>query len=123
MSIAYYYFQNRKYRFSTARPLHILAAVAGLARAVSTPAAGVYFQNSNGLASPANTVTFSEFSPPPNTRITNQYQAYGVTFVPYVNYASIYNQTSGTPHVDPTACVANFVQFSPPLPTFSIMFG
>ena len=81
---------------------------------------GPYFQNSYGLLSPSNVITFSEFSPPPNTLITTEYQAYGVTFAPYVHYASIYNQTSGTPHIDPTACVANFVQYGPVVPTFSI---
>jgi hypothetical protein len=98
----------------------------GLVRAVSTQAIqtqGTYFQNGFGLVSPSNIVTFSEFSPPPNTIITTQYQAYGVTFAPEVRYASIYNQTSGTPHIDPTACVANFVQFVQPVPTFSILFN
>src|SRR5215470_3619068 len=116
------YSQSREHSLSLTRLLHILLATMGLARAVSTQAEGVYFQNSHGLVSPSNTVTFSEFSPPPNTIITTQYQVYGVTFVPYVNYASIYNQTSGTPHIDPTACVANFIQFRPPLSTFSIVF-
>jgi hypothetical protein len=116
------YSKSRKYRLSPIRRLHILVAAVGLARAVSTQAAGVYFQNSYGLASPSNIVRFSEFSPPPNTMITTQYQAYGVTFAPYVHYASIYNQTSGTPHIDPTACVANFVQYGPVVPTFSIVF-
>jgi hypothetical protein len=117
------YARSRKYRFSPSRPLHILVATVGLLQAISAQAQGVYFQNSYGLVSPSNIVTFSEFSPPPNTIITTEYQAYGVTFVPYVNYASIYNQTSGTPHIDPTTCVANFIQFSPPLSTFSILFG
>lgn len=121
MSTAHYA-QSRKYRFSPTQRLHILVAVLGLARAVSTQAAEVYFQNSYGLASPSNIVTFSEYSPYPNTTITTEYQPYGVTFVPYVKYASIYNQTSGTPHIDPTACVANFVQYGSVVPAFSIMF-
>src|SRR5436190_4490708 len=115
------YIQHRDFRLSPTRRVHILIVAVGLMR-VSTQAVGVYFQNSYGLVSPSNIVTFSEFSPPPNTIITNQYQAYGVTFVPYVHYASIYNQTSGTPHIDPTACVANFVQYGAVVPTFSIVF-
>jgi hypothetical protein len=114
--------QSRKYRFSLTRWLHILVAAVGLARAVSAQAVGVYFQNSYGLVSPSNIVTFSEFSPPPNTIITTQYQAYGVSFMPYVQYASIYNQTSGTPNIDPTACVANFQQYWTVVPTFSVVF-
>src|SRR5882757_4055305 len=115
--------QSRKYRFSLTRWLHILVAVVGLARAISTQAEGVYFQNSYGLVSPSNIVTFSEYSPYPNTTIATEYQPYGVTFVPYVKYASIYDQTFGTPHIDLTACVANFVQYGSVVPTFSIVFG
>ena len=119
------YALSRKYKWSPTL-LHILIAAVGLARAVSTQAVeavGVYFQNNLGLVSPSNTITFSEFSPPPNTIITTQYQAYGVTFAPYVQYASIYNQTSGTPNIDPTACVANFQQYWTVVPTFSVVFG
>jgi len=117
------YLQGRKYQLCPTWRLHILVAAVGLAGAVSTQAVGVYFQDSYGLVSPSNDVTFSEFSPPPNTFITTQYQPYGVTFVPYVQYASIYDQTSGTPHIDPTACVANFQQYGPVVPTFSIVFS
>ena len=114
--------QNGGDRLFHSRGLHIFVAAVGLVGAVSTEAMGGYFQNSYGLVSPSNVVTFSEFSPSPNTMITTQYQAYGVTFLPYVHYASIYNQTSGTPNIDPTACVANFVQYGPVVPTFSIVF-
>ena len=114
--------QNGGDRWFRSRGLHIVVAAVGLVRAVSTQGVGVYFQNSYGLVSPSNVVTFSEFSPSPTTMITTQYQAYGVTFLPYVHYASIYNQTSGTPNIDPTACVANFVQYGPVVPTFSIVF-
>jgi hypothetical protein len=116
------YSQSRKYKLSAPRWLQTLVAVVGLARAVSTQAVGVYFQNNYGLVSPSNVVTFSEYNPPPNAIITTEYQAYGVSFTPYVHYASIYNQTSGTPHIDPTACVANFVQYGPVVPKFSIVF-
>ena len=122
MSTTAQYAQSRRYRLSPTRRLLVLVAAVGLARAVSTQAVGVYFQNSYGLVSPSNIVTFSEFSPSPNTIITTEYQAYGVTFVPYVHYASIYNQTSGTPYIDPAACVANFVQYGPVVPTFSVVF-
>jgi hypothetical protein len=105
------------------RGLGILISAVVLASAASTQSAGIYFQNGYGIVEPANNITFSEFSPPPNTFITTQYQLYGVTFSPGVYYASIYNQTSGTPHVDPTACVANFVQFNPPVQEFSILFA
>ncbi|MGH7973503.1 MAG: hypothetical protein ACREIC_32710, partial [Limisphaerales bacterium] len=96
------------------------AGKAGLGQTNASP--GAYFQNSYGLQSASNVITFSEFSPAPNTIITTQYQAYGVTFTPYVYYASIYNQTSGTPHLDPAASVANFVQNGPVVPTFSVLF-
>jgi len=115
--------QHPQFQSPLTRRLQISLVVLGLVQAVCAQAQGVYFQNSYGLVAPSNIVTFSEFSPPPNTLITTEYQAYGVTFVPYVEYASIYNQTSGTPHIDPTACVANFVQFGPVVPTFSIVFG
>jgi hypothetical protein len=114
--------QRQQFRRSPARWFRILAAASALAVVVSTQAAGVYFQNSQGLVSPSNTITFSEYSPPPNTIITTQYQAYGVTFAPYVRYASIYDQNSGTPNIDPTACVANFQQYWIVVPTFSLIF-
>jgi hypothetical protein len=114
--------QNRQFKSTPIRRLHVLLVAMGLVQTVSAQAQGVYFQNSYGLLSPSNIVTFSEFGPPPNTMITTQYQAYGVTFVPWVHYASIFDQDSGTPHIDPAACVANFVQFNPPVPTFSILF-
>jgi hypothetical protein len=82
-----------------------------------------YFQNTTGLISPADTITFSEVTPAPNTVITTQYQSYGVTFSPNVYYAPIYNQNFGTPNIDPTASVGNFIQNEPTLPTFSILFN
>ena len=43
-------------------------------------------------ASPTRTVTFSEFTPPPNTIITTQYQSVGVSFSPCVFYAPTFDQ-------------------------------
>ncbi len=85
--------------------------------------AQTYFQNTTGLLSPANTITFSEFAPPPDTSITLLYQSLGVTFSPQVYYAPTFDQNFGTPNIDPTASVGNFIQFSPALATFSILFN
>jgi hypothetical protein len=102
----------------------LLALVTGgLLAAVHVEAQLAYFQNTTGLISPADTITFSEVTPAPNTVITTQYQPYGVTFSPNVYYAPIYNQNFGTPNIDPTASVGNFIQFEPTLPTFSILFN
>src|SRR4051812_18353387 len=72
-----HYAQSRKCRLSPTQRLHILIAALGLVRAASTQAEGVYFQNSYDLVSPSNIVNFSEFSPPPNTITTTQFQGYG----------------------------------------------
>lgn len=85
-------------------------------------AEAIFFQNSRGIPSPTRIVTFSEFAPSPNTIITTQYQAYGVSFVPCVFYAPTFDQDFGTPHIDPAASAGNFVQVYGALQQFSIVF-
>lgn len=112
------------------RKLAALAFSTGLlASAASQSQAQVFTQNATGLAAPTNTVTFSELNPPPviNAPITTQFQQYGITFSSgsssaHIFYAPTYNQNFGTPNIDPTASLGNFIQFSPSNPVFSIRF-
>src|SRR5438270_399070 len=99
-----------------------MLGLAGVLAGADRSAGQSYFQNSTGLVSPASTVTFSEVTPPVNTVITTQYQPFGVTFAPNVFYAPTFDQNTGTPHIDPTASVGNFVQTQPAIQTFSIQF-
>jgi T5SS/PEP-CTERM-associated repeat protein len=81
----------------------VILLIAGLAFAV-TAQAQTWFQNTNGLANPASTITFSEILLTTGTVLTTQYSGFGVTF------SGVYYSpsTSGEPsHVD-NANIGNF---------------
>lgn len=58
----------------------------------------------SGLASPAETIDFSEIPLAPNSPVTNQYAAFGITFSPNVYY----NPQGGTAFGLPANDVGNF---------------
>ncbi len=70
--------------------LMFFGSIAGIA--IATPIVNTY-----GLTSPANTITFDEFSISRYTVITNQYQSLGAVFSPNLYQAP---QQGGFPNVD-----------------------
>jgi PEP-CTERM motif len=68
------------------RTAFAMGAVALLGAFTSAPAQAQFFENSTGLASPAETVDFNIFGLSDNEEVTNQSQTYGVTFSPFVYY-------------------------------------
>ena len=85
--------------------------------AMAAPASAVPISNSpTGLAAPTTTLTFDEVVVPNNTVITNQYQAFGVTFGPNL----VFNpQMTGFPNM-----VGNRLgNFFPIISTFTIDFN
>lgn len=91
----------------------------GLALALAGPASATPIINLTGLTSPAQVITFDEVVLPSGTALTNQYNAYGVTFA-----GAWYNPQPGFSTTPPTA--GNFQQpdgptvFSNP---FSLFFS
>jgi hypothetical protein len=63
-----------------------LAAAAALGLSSTPASAQTFFQNSTGLASPAQTLTFSEVVLAPSALVGNAYAGFGVTFGPGVTY-------------------------------------
>ena len=78
------------------------------------------FQNSTGLTSPVQTITFDEFVFPDNTSITNQYSSLGVTFSPNL----FFNNTFSLPNITPNS-LENFEAGvgGTRIATFSILFS
>ncbi|MEM7223187.1 MAG: PEP-CTERM sorting domain-containing protein [Pseudomonadota bacterium] len=95
-----------------------IGLLAGLAMmALAAPASAAPISNSpTGLAAPTTTLTFNEVVVPNNTIITNQYQAFGVTFGPNL----VFNpQMTGFPNM-----VGNRLgNFFPIISTFTIDFN
>lgn len=60
--------------------------VLAVALAAAPSAYGTSVINNTGIPSPATTITFSEFTFPTGTSITNQYASLGVTFSPGMFY-------------------------------------
>jgi hypothetical protein len=67
-------------RFSNFASAALLCVGLALLGLTVTPAHAQFFQNTTGIASPAEIITFSEHVLPTNTPLTNQYSDLGVTF-------------------------------------------
>jgi hypothetical protein len=67
-------------RYGNLRTLVGAAALALLLSAPSSAAAQTFFQNGTGIASPTNTITFSEIPMASGTQIGSAYSSLGVTF-------------------------------------------
>jgi hypothetical protein len=77
-------------------------------------------QNSTGLASPDQTITFDEFVVSQDASITNEYSSLGVTFSPNLYFDTQYNFPNITPN-----SLSNFGVFSgsSPITPVSIFFN
>ena len=79
--------------------VHVMAAVILLVNAAPVSATPII--NNTGIASPTQTITFSELSFATGTPITNQFSSFGATFSPSLFY-------NVQPAFFPTPSLANF---------------
>jgi hypothetical protein len=75
---------------------------------VTSVANAAFFNNSTGLVSPVQTVTFSEHTFADDTVITNQFADVGLTFSPNLYYQNSFNPGGAVPNLNPPD-LTNFI--------------